>query len=268
MPLVTFIIPVRHPQNAPDWAVLCARLEQTLASVANQSLPDWACIVVANEGVTLPSLPKGVTVAWVDFPPNELYDLTQYPREMVYDAVRLDKGRRVLAGMMAALQSNFFMVVDDDDLLSNAIVAHVARNPEVHGWFIEQGYLWDDGGHWLLRIEQFDRLCGTSLIVRSDLYGLPPSAGAAEVDWIKTMLGSHILIKPILAARGTPLEPLPFPGAVYRVGSSSSHSQSPGLWRKGFFNRSVCRRPHRVIGNLTRLRWIGSALRREFFGPF
>ncbi len=266
MPLVTFIIPVRHPQNARDWGALTARLEQTLASVAGQSHPDWACVVVANTGASLPPLPDGISVARVDLPPNDIYDLAQHPREVVYDAVRLDKGRRVLAGMQAAPDSRFFMVVDDDDLLSNAIVAHVARHPEAHGWFVEQGYLWDDDGRWFLRIRQFDELCGTSLIIRRDLYDLPASAETAGIDWIKTMLGSHIRIKPILATRGTPLAPLPFPGAAYRVGSSGSHSQAPGIWRMKFRNRAALRNPRHLIGNLLRLRWVGRGLRREFFG--
>ncbi len=50
MPLLTFVIPVRHQDNAPDWARLSANLAQTLASIAAQSHSDWQGVVVANEG--------------------------------------------------------------------------------------------------------------------------------------------------------------------------------------------------------------------------
>lgn len=266
MPLLTFIVPIRHPQNARDWGALCARLQQTLASIANQSHPGWSCVVVANEGAALPPLPPGVSTRRVSFPPNDMHELDKGPREAVYEAFRLDKGRRVLAGMMAAPDSRFFMVVDDDDLVSNAIAAHVARHPEANGWHVDQGFLWNDGGSWFLRIRRFDGLCGSSLIIRRDLYGLPEREDDAPVDWIRSMLGSHIKIKPILAERGTPLAPLPFAGAVYRVGSADSHSQAPGILRMRFFNRGVLRDPRRLPANLLRLRPISPALRREFFG--
>ena len=41
MTLVTFIIPVRHQDNARDWSLLKANLDQTIASVSNQTNDDW-----------------------------------------------------------------------------------------------------------------------------------------------------------------------------------------------------------------------------------
>ena len=41
---------------------------------------------------------------------------------------------------------------------------------------------------------------------------------------VKDMLGSHRRIRDILKSKGVPLQPLPFRGAVYRVGNAGSHS--------------------------------------------
>lgn len=266
MPLLTFIIPIRHQDNAPDWGALKARMRQTMASIANQTNPDWRCVVVANEGADLPPMPRGFSVHRVTFPPNNMHDLDKGPREAVLDAFRLDKGRRVLSGMLAAPDSRFFMIVDDDDLVSDNMVEHVARHAGEPGWYVDRGFLWDDEGSWFFRIDQFDDYCGTSLIIRSDLYGLPPREEDAGIEWIKDMLGSHKRIKPLLAGRGTPLTPLPFAGAVYRIGSAGSHSKAPGIWKQKFLNRSVLLNPRWLLGNLRRLTRIGPTQRREFFG--
>src|SRR5690606_35331807 len=49
-PLVTFVIPVRHPDNARDWALLRSSLSQTIASISNQTHDDWRAVIVANTG--------------------------------------------------------------------------------------------------------------------------------------------------------------------------------------------------------------------------
>jgi hypothetical protein len=202
----------------------------------------------------------------VSFPPNDLHELGKAGREAFHDAFRADKGRRVLAGMLAARDSRFFMIVDDDDQVSAHIVQHVSEYRTSNGWTNEKGYIWDSGGRLLFAHNEFSHLCGTCLIVRADLYGLPERFDEASLDWIKTMLGSHVRIAGILADRGTPLEPLPFRGAVYRVAHRGSHSRAPSLIAQYFLSREVLRRPRHLFNNLRRLRVIGADLRREFFG--
>jgi hypothetical protein len=266
MTLVTFIIPVRHQDNARDWRRLKANLMQTMASVASQTHDDWRAMIVANEGADLPELPERFAAERVTFPPNALHEIGEADIEAVYDAFRADKGRRVLKGMLAARDSRFFMIVDDDDFVSARIVRFVSENAGANGWTIDRGYIWNDGGRLLLGHDDFNHLCGTSLIVRSDLYGLPPRFEDASLGWIKSMLGSHVRIADILAERGTPLAPLPFRGAVYRVAHGGSHSKAPSLLTQYFLSGAAIRRPRRLIRNLAKLRLIGDAERREFFG--
>jgi hypothetical protein len=266
MTLVTFIVPVRHQDNARDWGLLTAHLTQTMASISNQTNRDWRGIIVANEGADLPDLPERFAVERVTFPPNDMHELGKAGREAFYDAFRIDKGRRVLKGMLRARDSRFFMIVDDDDFVSSRIVQYVAENSDANGWTIDRGYIWDDGGKLLLGHDDFNHLCGTSLVIRSDLYGLPGQFEHASLDWIKSMLGSHIRIADILAERGTPLATLPFRGAVYRVAHAESHSRTPSLLVKYFLNRRALRQPGQLFGNARKLRLVGATAKREFFG--
>jgi len=263
---VTFIIPVRHPDNASDWSRLKANLTQTVASIASQTHDDWRGIIVANTGSDLPPLPHRFSVEWVDFPANDLHEKGTGSREDFLDAFRFDKGRRVLKGMLRARDSRFFMIVDDDDFVSSRIVDFVAAHLDANGWTVEHGYVWDDGGNILFAHDEFNRLCGTCLIIRSELYKLPPTFEAATPDYIKYTLGGHFRVPEIMAERGTPLASLPFRGAVYRVGQRGSHSQTPTIFKKYIMNAQALRQPRQLWRDLKRLRFVGDAVRREFFG--
>jgi len=267
MPLLTFVIPVRHQENAKDWQALKARLSVTLASIANQSSDDWEGIVVANEGADLPPMPKGFRVLRVDFPPNPLHDRTgATDLAPYYDATRMDKGRRILSGMLAGDNSRYFMVVDDDDLVSKNLVAYVSRHEGANGWAISRGYVWTEGGKLLFQSDNFHMTCGSSHIIRSDLYELPRSLAEADDDWLKTRVGSHIRHVAILAENGVPLEHLPFNGAIYRVGHRGSVSRSKGMLRKHVITRQTVKSPGRLLQNVFRLRWLSGGIKREFFG--
>lgn len=267
MTTMTFLIPVRHYANARDWSLLKSNLRQTVASISAQTHGDWRGLIIANEGSDLPPLPERFGVEWVHFPPNDMHELkASATREQFYDAFRIDKGRRVLSGMLRARDSRFFMIVDDDDFVSSRITQHAVDHPHANGWTVNHGYIWSDRGQWLLEHDEFNTICGTSLIVRSDLYALPERFEDASPDYIKSMLGSHVQLHHILEERNTPLQALPFRGAVYRVGQAGSHSQAPGILRKYFLNRQALRKPSQLMRDARRLRILNRELRQQFFG--
>lgn len=264
--LITFVIPVRHQSNSKNWALLKANLTQTIASISAQTNPNWKAVIVANEGADLPSIPEGFEIVRVDFPPNNMHEQQGQDKEAFYDAFRIDKGRRVLKGMLHARDTAFYMIVDDDDFVSSSLVSYVAQNSKANGWKISEGYVWGDGGKLLYIHRDFANYCGTSLIIRADLYSLPDSFEVATSDYIKTMLGSHVKIGRILADKGNALVNLPFRGAVYRIGHAGAHSNSPTLIKMYLLNRSVMVNPLRFFRNLLSMRLVSLAIKKEYFG--
>lgn len=264
--LLTFIVPVRHPDNARNWAELKSYLAQTLASIAAQDGGGWQTVVVANRGADLPRLPRGIEVAWVDLPPNALHERQGASEDAFHDAIRLDKGRRILAGMLAARDSDYFMGVDDDDLVSRRLTRHVAEHLGAPGWYVRDGYVWTTGSRVMFPYADFSKLCGTSHIVRSDLFGLPGRIDDADDEHVKKMLGSHIFIREHLAASNAALAPLPFPGAVYRVGHVGSVSRSHDVAKSFFLRPWVLKQPVELVRRILRLRWVAGKSRSEFFG--
>lgn len=267
VPVLTFIIPVRHQDNAADWSQLVARLTTTVASLERQTSGDWRAVIAANRGADLPDFSEKVTVHRVDLEPNRFHEPETADRETYRDAVRLDKGLRILAGMRAAGETDYFMVVDDDDFVSREVAGYVGRHAGEPGWNFEVGYVWPSDGNMVMRYENFHRYCGTSHVVRADLVDLDVDIETAEgIDYVKRMLGSHISIATELADRGTPLAALPFPGAVYRIGHAGSHSKSSSLLRTFVLRREFVKRPGALISNLLAMRPLSSRFRAEFFG--
>lgn len=263
--ILTFIIPVRHQDNAKDWALLKKHLSETIASIANQTVSGWKVVIVANEGADLPTLPAGFEVKRVTFPPNAMHEQGAHALEDFREAVRLDKGRRILAGMLHAGDMGHAMVVDDDDFISRRLTEFVAANPSANGWTMREGYIWS-GGDLLYRYGDFSKLCGTSHIIRADLFKLPKRFEDAAEAYISRTLGSHVFIEDDLRAAGTPLAPLPFAGAVYRTGHNESHSRSEAILKKFLFQKDVLMNPLRLMCRALRLRWKSPQMNREFFG--
>jgi hypothetical protein len=264
--ILTFVIPLRHPHNARDWPALKVSLAQTIRSIAGQDDPRWRAIIVANAGSDLPPLPDQFTVKQVAFPPNPMFEQGDNDREAFLDSCRVDKGRRVLAGILEAGRNGYVMVVDDDDFVSCRLTSFAASRAGDNGWYVQNGYIWGEGGRLIYEYPDFWKFCGTSHIVKTALYDLPATVEAADLDYVRRMFGSHVYVRDHMAARGVPLEPLPFLGAVYRMGHANSHSQSGGLIRQVFYKRELLRNPFQLAGRLSRLRLLDAAVRRQFWG--
>jgi len=264
--ILTFIIPVRHPDNVNDWSQLKRKLNETVRSILNQDRDGWKAIFVANHSAELPDLPKGFEVKRVDFPPNQLYKEGNGKKELFYEALRFDKGRRILAGMLSAGEMGHVMIVDDDDFINHRLTSFVGSNRDANGWYIRDGYVWSDGGHLLYRFSDFSRLCGTSHIIRADLYKLPTSFEAADDVYIRRVLGSHIFLHDDLDASGTPLEPLPFIGAVYRIGHAEATTQTNNIFKQFFLHKYLLKKPWELCRRISKLRIKTQEIEREFFG--
>jgi len=270
-PVLTFVIPVRHPDNARDWDIIKRHLRDTARSISAQDYPGWQAVVVANHGADLPDLPAGVWVKRVDFPPNPLPHPRAYAQRMASgETVHLDKGRRLLAGMLHALELSdgapgHFLLMDDDDFVHSGVAGFVAANPASNGWYFKEGYIWPENGTLLYRRDGFEQECGTSHIIRHDLFRLPGRVAAIDEDEVKVM-GDHNRWRDYFAAAGSPLAPLPFCGAVYRVAHNESWSHSRGIWRRYFLTRAMLKNPLELTRRALRLRLKTRAMEAAYFG--
>ncbi len=168
--------------------------------------------------------------------------------------------------MLHAGPMQHVMIVDDDDFVSNKLAGFVAQNASANGWYVRDGYVWAERSAYLYRNSDFSNLCGSSHIIRADLYDLPATLEQARDDYIRAMLGSHIFIEGHLRSSGKPLQALPFVGAVYRVAHAESHSRSRSVLAQYFLEPGLWKHPRELVRRLFRLTWRTRAVRQEFFG--
>lgn len=220
-----FVTSLRHPLNSNNYARVEQLLAETVGSWDRQDRPGWSGVVVGNREPRV-DLPGCVTFVKVDFPPpsNEVGPMTGIP------AVLRDKGTKLAVGLAAARTTGatHVMFVDADDLVSRRVAGFVADHPRSRGWIISHGWRWSAQRRSVREHRgDFHMQCGTSHIVRTDLYPAPELSAnptqrelyAAYGNILERWLGSHMHVGADLD-----LPILPFAGSLYRVGSGESHS--------------------------------------------
>ncbi|NDJ18727.1 glycosyltransferase family A protein [Myxacorys almedinensis] len=233
--MLVFIIPLRSKRVSKSWETVSNLLERTLLSVQNQTSSKFRTIVVCHERPTLKNTYSYLEYVDVDFSP---------PRSITRDAKNTDKYQKILAGLRYAYKDKnaYFMTLDSDDCVSNKLAQFVQENPDCNGWFFNTGYQYREGSKAIrLRKKNFHLICGTSNIVRGEL--LQPLIDQDEFLAIndKRFLQHHRLAI-VMAERGSPLQPLPFPGAIY-----STDNTENSMYQTHLFLKEIAGNPKELV---------------------
>jgi hypothetical protein len=225
--MLVFVTAVMHPDFAENYDRIERLLQRTLRSIDRQTDRGFRVIVVGNRAPAF-ALPASAEFVRVDFPsPLKTIGLSA--------ETSLDKGTKVAVGLLAARRHapTHVMVVDADDFVSARLASFANRQPAANGWYVVDGYAYSDNHRIVKQIRQFHRACGTSMIINYRLYDLPDLALTATQDeltdgfgsfTVHQLLGDHQAALRHFASVGAPLSPLPFPAAVYTLGTGQNWS--------------------------------------------
>lgn len=229
--MIIFLTTVRNPQNSVDYQRVEDLLARTIRSVCNQTNRDFRFIVVCNQ-VPQFSVPVEVDFVKVDFPPPS----GSKGSEMNISDSRRDKGTKAFIGLLHARQykPSHVMFIDADDLISNRIAEYVNIHPQGNGWYLQEGYLYGDGGILIRKTNQFHMKCGSAHIIKWDLLNVPADASLQmsqaevldQVDkvFLKKVLSTHRETVNYFGELGLPTKPLPFPGAIWILDTGENRS--------------------------------------------
>jgi hypothetical protein len=234
--MLLFVVPVKSPKLSRDWPLACRLFERCVRSICAQTSGDFRVVVVCNQKPATDFEHPGLEYLEVDFPapeqrrPDEI-STSGYDYGLSAEIARknADKARKLSTGFDygARYSPTHCMGVDADDCVSRRLAAFVARHPQGAGWFFRKGFIHPEGRRCLyLNVKNFNQTCGSSVIVRYDLRHLV----LENPDFY-----AHCIER-------APLEPLPFPGAIYSIANgdniymtADTTSQIQGaLWRKLF----------------------------------
>lgn len=257
--MLIFIISLRSAKVSKSWDRVCKQLERTLRSICNQTSPDFRVVVVCHERPRIQYQHPHIDFVQVDFP-------TPDPANM--ESKCADQHRKFWVGIKYAMQfpSSHIMSVDSDDCISQHIAAFVKQHQDCNGWFVQQGYQYRDGSAFIRLLKgEFEQICGTCNIIRTDhIYAYIQTMSLDDIQ--DRYLLHHKDLPNIMKGRGVPLQPLPFPGAVYVTDNSENIEGDTALILK---NLSVSWRGSIKYRLLLLLRAIASrplsfSIRQEF----
>jgi hypothetical protein len=276
-PSVVFLIPFASRQVSANWSTACKYLQQTLRSIRNSASQNYRVIVAGNEE---PELEKGF-----DGKVHFLSVNNQFPSHLdARAAQRSDKLAKIGAAWTHAKskwQPKYVMKLDADDFVSSRLVGWLDDNGTEAGYLIRHGWLWRSGArHLIQRTEYIDRVCGSCLIIRTDLadrtgpflteaegmalgpvgssfamrdhYSLVPGSGTTTL----LLNDTHQRYAAQFSYLGCELHTFPFDGLIYRVSSDSIAGVTGDRIRK--FNFRI------MLGAVRRTRFITHRLKEEF----
>ena len=246
--MLCFIMALKSKLVSKDWERVSHLFENTIRSAYNQIDPDFKIIVVCHE---IPRLSdqydERVEVINVDFPP---------PSQIITELTMQDKWRKLAVGMIRVgeLQPDFVMIMDADDLVSNRLSQFVNSNKSSNGWMLKQGYTYSYGSQWIYYNDNFS--CGSDAIVNSRLVNFPADYNAASINSCSLLRWGHTIIGEKLAEQGTPLQQLPFLGAIQVVNHGDNDSHLPS--KEEFVSLRY------FLGKVRRTRILSQKIKAEF----
>lgn len=214
--MLCFVMALKSKAVSKNWERVCELFENTLYSAYSQIDPDFRVIAVCHE---IPALKREyderVELLRVDFPP---------PDGSVPAETMKDKWKKIAVGLIhaAKYEPDFIMLMDADDLVSRRLSEYVNARKDCNGWIFEVGYKYRFGSQWILRNDRFN--CGTNAIVSTKLIDFPADLSQASRQKCSILKFGHTIIKEKMLEAGTPLTPLPFPGAVYITGHGDNYT--------------------------------------------
>ncbi len=211
-----FIVPLQSPRASRDWDLVSRLTVRGMQSIYQQTRSDFRVYLICNEPPIGLKPHPNLTIIEGDFP---------VPTEGGEARMR-DKWRKVKRGLIAArdLAPAHFMCVDADDCIHRGLAEFADAHPADAGWYMETGYMHDEGSRWLYRRASFHNTCGTSSIIRCEARDLP--ASMEDDDELFPILHfGHTGICEGMKTLGRPLSPLPFIGTVYNTATGENHSE-------------------------------------------
>jgi len=166
MPSVVFLIPFASRRLKSKWEIACAHLRQTLKSIQNSTSGNYRVVVAGHEA---PDFDVGFDSRFYFLPLNH-----PFPDHVnLHTALRLDKLTKIAAAWEYAKPTwnpKYVMKLDADDFISSKLVDWLDNANDEAGYLIKYGWLWRGESRYVIqRTEYLDRVCGSCLIIRSDL---------------------------------------------------------------------------------------------------
>jgi hypothetical protein len=229
---VFFGIPLKARATAKNWDWTVRDFNRTLASVYNQTNPNFRILVGCHD---IPDLliPTDERLEFLRVD-SSTPDLQKDPQSIFPDKAR--KLRRV-GDRFRQAGGCWYMTLDADDLVSSQLVEFVLRHPNPNGSIARQGYLLDQESRVIALIPEpnifapaFDRIAGCVVFRFNEKDFLPTQDQVYSQPRFDryVVFSDHRTFWDMSLKENRPLRPFPFPAYVYVLNTGQNHSFNHG----------------------------------------
>lgn len=160
--MFVFVISLRHPKNANNFAHVEKLLSITLQSICGQTDPNFKVIVVCNEKPNVSFQDERIHYHVVAFDAPSDKKAAALENQPKF----LDKGTKYLAGLLYAekFDPKYVCIFDADDWLNKNFVKEINQAPDYPVWYVNKGYMVNYQTKEYKNISGFNRYCGSSFV--------------------------------------------------------------------------------------------------------
>lgn len=265
--MLAFVVPIKSPKVSKSWKNVEQLFERTAQSICNQTNSNFRVIVVCDEKPNIE----------FDHPNLQYMTLEGLPIPTTTDEKLWDRMNKFIVGIRLAKEMgcSHIMMADADDCVSKFLADFISKNERSYGYFLKRGYFYNHNSNVIKVMRKgFHQYCGTSHIVRSDLYDVSDetlskiparitSRSQIPKD-IHDLYFSHRDVTKAVESKGGTLEPLPFFGAVYILGNNENMSSEDVVNIEKRKRMSLKSRLLRIKASLFDRRKLTPEIREEF----
>ena len=242
--MITFVVPVKHYENCHSYFTAWKLLENTLASVCNQTDENFDVIVVSNK--TLNDFSnhkkiKNVKFIEVDWEPpasSESWQIEKPTDEArCMDHIRKDRGTKFVLALsqIREEENHYVMFVDADDFIHKNLAQYI-NNSNKDFLKITKGFRLGSNSSFK-ELLQFYEKCGTCNITKIELLkeeinfaGITTNSSQQDIIqstedyYLKRIIGSHRWSFQHFKKKGYSGGVVPFYSAMYNCSHNEQHS--------------------------------------------
>lgn len=240
-----FCIPLKSKQTSSDWQIVESLFNKTIKSIYNQIADDYKILVACHEKPEIHmKVDSRIEFLLADYAPPKKMDKSIDSKVQEHSRM-LDKSAKMdlLARRVKEYGGGYLMFMDADDIVSNRLVEYVQNDNYAYGYVVKRGYEYNYKSSKIKYEFWFNRICGSSHILRLSESDLPSDEDIKNRSGVlmKLMWRGHYYAEENSRKLHRPLKVLPFFACMYVINTSQNDSQTFGNigWKRKILRKTM-----------------------------
>lgn len=196
-PQVVFVTGIRDIKDQPK--MFMSVFDDAVRSIFRQTSPLFHLLVTCGHGESRYFSSNSDKISFVDAFPSGVSSYEGLPstQDSYWEMVRLDKGLRLIRAIQAARAMNpaWIAIVDYDDLIKEDFIDNLIDWNPPFGLVQTEGIVFDRSSNSVYGIRNFDKWCGSCLVLKADLLDFPDQDVDAPASQILKLLGRQYIAR-------------------------------------------------------------------------